>query len=224
MKISWWATRNCWKKSITVNGKQRWKYYKFPNTQKGKEQAIQAYLRDKLELTGEKERQKLFVFARAEIQKVQRYLEEYDSKNSLIEALTDLLPDMDVDPDLAKMIELTRAPDIDGSFASIDEFSFYSNAEKELAKIIGLDWMTHNWTLPAVWQERVKIFDVAGESQLIGYWIERYKDHAKREGKLKAGSIYSKINHIRKFEKFIDTKQTVKHIDNQTVQDFQDQD
>ena len=81
MKISWWATRNCWKKSITVNGKQRWKYYKFPNTQKGKEQAIQAYLRDKLELTGEKERQKLFVFARAEIQKVQRYLEEYDSKS-----------------------------------------------------------------------------------------------------------------------------------------------
>ncbi len=52
IKISWYPARSCWRKSITVDGEEKVKYYQYPNNPKGKEAAIAAYLKDKAALTG----------------------------------------------------------------------------------------------------------------------------------------------------------------------------
>lgn len=51
IKISWYLARSCWRKSITVDGEEKVKYYQSPNNTKGKEAAIAAYLEDKAALT-----------------------------------------------------------------------------------------------------------------------------------------------------------------------------
>jgi hypothetical protein len=213
VKITWFKPKGLWRKRLTGNDKEISLYFKYPNTVKGKELAIAAFLKKKDELTGEKDRRKYLEFARTEIDKVKRYLESYDRENALLPLIVQFLPDCEITHEMNELKKVHRLGLLDKMPGSPEE--------KELIEILGVDWLTSCWQLPVIWRQRVRILDNVKESLLIGHWLEKYKANAQLPYRLKGDSIYAKINHIRPFEAFIDGKNLIHSIKNRTLDEYE---
>lgn len=202
IKIKWYPARSCWRKSITVDGKEKVRYYQHPNNVKGKEAAIAEYLRDKSALTGE-------TFE----EKVKRYLPlvlDYYAKNPPFEGF--------IVWHLRKMLKTFELPaeKWKSSPTSVSGVFDYSYPLDLIAK----NWGSQSWELPELFHHLLRKKQVDKNDGSIAYYLEQYRKAAQQREDLKPSSKSSKVRHIIPYEKSVDTTRKISGINNESIRDF----
>jgi len=206
IKINWYPARKCWRKSITVDGKETVKYYQHSNNARGKEAAIAAYLRDKAALTGMTFDEKVRLY----LPMVLEWLQKFPQPWGMIVF------------HLRKMLETLELPDErflseQSPVAGVYRYPYPLH-------LFAVNWGLQSWELPEMFQtllrSQLSKKTVTKNDGSIGYYLEQYKKAAQQRSDLKNSSISARVRHIIPYEKFIDTSRKITGINNESIREF----
>jgi len=202
IKINWYPPRSCWRKSITVDGKEVVKYYAFPQNKAGRELAVAQYLRDKANLTGMSFEDKIAKYLPAVI--------EFHSMNPhegmIVHHLRGMLKTLEL-PDREKW----ATKDIgNGNYD-------YQYPLDQLA----INWGKQSWQLPDLYYHFLSNKKTSKADGSIGYYLNLYIQTQSKRTDLKASSITARVRQIIPYEQFIDHTLKITGINNQSIRDFE---
>lgn len=197
--IKWYPPRRCYRKSISVDGKEKVKYYYHPKTAKGKEAAFAEYLRDKDALTGMSFEDKVKKYLPLVLD---WYQDHPPDDGAIIRHLRTMLETLELPPK-----QFVGSPDIEGYPYPLNYFA--------------KNWGKQSWQLPEMFSHLLTAKPKSDtDDGSIGYWLNRYHRYCKTKAGLKPNSIQSRVRHIKPYEHFIDHTKKISGINNQSIRDF----